>query len=351
MSINLKFIIIELLFLIIEINCQSKLSSHNILDQFSYYSKNSKLKNIFNNTFIDFLNYKLYDINKSDIIHKNNSYQNFQLKWIIQNNNNISLKCVNETCLDIDLAEHSVISFDFDKLLSTNGAILLYIIILYGLFNLKRGYIYINLSFIIYGSFSFLLFMREICQLLVIKGSLKTLSDNSKALVYFVFYSTWIISILYGFVCHFSNYLKYISFGFIEGNLFSKMIFYFLIFSKIINKNLFLDYFIISLLFTIIFMAILGYLKNKNEIFNIINIAIIGGYGIIFGINIIVGGLPFIPYLILSSNYEEKSLYQNLIDNSQKWFYSILFISLIICGIYFNFSSFKKLRNKKIKTK
>ena len=109
------------------------------------------------------------------------------------------------------------------------------------------------------------------------------------------------------------------------------------------------------IIFTIFFMIILGLFNRKYAHFNIINLALIGGFGIIFAINIIIGGLPFIPYLILLSKYkkdqkvQEALLYDNLIDNSKNYFYFyiILFLILIICGIYFNFDSFHKLINKK----
>lgn len=347
MEFFLKIILIELLFQIQSINCQNLTNSYNILYQYTYYNGNYE----FNNSFFDFINYKVYEINKNNIIRKNRDNLNFHLKWQINDKNKLLIKCVNETCLDIELSYHKVISFDFDRLLSTDGGILAYIFIIYGLFSLKRGYIYFNLSFIFYGSFSFLFFIREICQILQIEGNLNTLHANSKSVVCLVFYSTWIISILYGFVCLFSNYLKYISLGFIEGTIFSKIIFYFLIFLKIINNNLILPYLLILSICSIICIFILCYLKNKYHKFNIINIALIGGFVIIFGINIINGGLPFIPYLILSSKYQEKSLYNNLIDNNKIGYYTFLFLILIVCGLYWNNSSYNKLKNKKIKSK
>ena len=42
--------------------------------------------------------------------------------------------------------------------------------------------------------------------------------------------------------------------------------------------------------------------QNKNDIINISNIVLISSYGIIFGINILFGGLPFIPYYILGDD-------------------------------------------------
>ena len=349
MSFYLKVILLELLLKIISINSQSNFNSHNIIDQYIYY-KDKK----FNNTFIDFMNYKIYNIDKNNIIHKRPSNNNFYLKWKIEEingTNKISIECANEICLNIDLSEHKVISFDFDKLLSIYGSIFAYILIIYGFFSLKRGFIYMKLSFIFYGSFAFVLFVRELCQLLEIIGCLNTLHKNAETLVYIIFYSTLVISILYGFVCHFSNIIKFITLGFIEGLMISKIIFYLLVFFGIFNNNLILIYFLIIFLFCIGNMVLFGYLKNKFPKINIINISLVGGFGIVFGINIINGGLPFLPYLILSSEYKENFLYESLLNNNILGYYASLLFILIICGFFWNKASYDKLKSRKLKSK
>ena len=193
-----------------------------------------------------------------------------------------------------------MISFDFDRLLSTNwvGGVYAYILILYGFFSIKRGFKYINLSFIIYGTFGFILFINEIIQLFELIGCLSSEFKQSEILVKLIFYSTFIISLIYGFMCHFSKYLKYVTFGFIEGVMTTKIIFYIFLNLKIIKNSGLLYYFLFELFFLGIFITILSYLKNKYPKFSIANISIISAFGIIFGINIINGGLPFVPYLI-----------------------------------------------------
>ena len=339
------FILLLLFFRVITIKCQKEFYSHNILEQYSYYNKEKQ----FNNSFIDFMNYKIYYINKNDIIHKNQDNNNFNLKWKLEEKNKISIECINETCIDIELSEHKVISFDFERLLTTNGAVFSYILILYGLFSLKRGYIYINLSFIFYGGFSFVLFVREFCQLLKITGNLNDLHKGSKIVSYLVFYSTLIISVLFGFVCHFSNNLKYISLGFIQGIFFSKIIFYLFVTLKIINNNLLLHYFLLIFFSAVINMILFGFLKNKYPKITIIIISSIAGFAIIFGVFQINGGVPFIPYLILSSKYKEKSLFDKLLNNNLIGYYIFLLLILVFCGFYWNNSSFNKLKNKKNK--
>ena len=339
------FELLLIFFLVIgikRIKSQSEFYSHNILEQYSCYNKDKK----FNNSFIDFMNYKVYYINKNNIIHKNQENNDFNLRWSLEEKKKISIECINETCIEIELSEHKVISFDFEKLLSTDGGIIAYILILYGLFSLKRGFIYINLSFIFYGSFSFILFIREICQFLKITGNLSDLYKGSEILSHFVFYSTLIISILYGFVCHFSNILKYISLGFVEGIIFSKIIFYLVVSLKILNNNLLLHYFLLLLFCSTVNMVVFGFLKNKYPKITILIISNIAGFGIIFGVYLINGSLPFIPYLILSSKYKEKSLYDKLLDNNLIGYYMFLLLILVFCGVFWNNSSFNKLKNK-----
>ena len=346
MSFYLKFLLIALSFQVNRMINNKELISHKILEQFSHYNE----EKIFNNSFIDFINYKIYHIDKDNIIHKNRKNNNFQLTWKL-NGKEVNISCINESCSDFGLSQHKVISFDFDRLLSNNGGIFAYIMIVYGFFSLKRGYIYINLSFIFYGSFSFLLFIREICQLFEITGNLGTLHKCSETIVYLVFYSTLIISILYGFVCHFSKNLKFISLGFIEGIFISKILFYLLVTLKIIINNLLLHYLMLLLFCSFAIMVVFVYLQNKYSKFSIINISLIGGFGIIFGTNIINGGLPFIPYLILLSKYKENELFKKILDKNIAGFYISFLLILLFCGIFWNNSSYNKLKSKKEKSK
>ena len=93
-------------------------------------------------------------------------------------------------------------------------------------------------------------------------------------------------------------------------------------------------------------MVVFGFLKNKYPKITILIISNIAGFGIIFGVYLINGGLPFIPYLILSSKYKEKSLYDKLLDNNLIGYYMLLLLILVFCGVFWNSSSFNKLKNK-----
>jgi len=321
------------------------LNNHNILEQFTFYDNSTKI----NNSFIDFTNYKVYHIDKSNIMHKNKNNTNFLLNWKITEQNDFSIQCVKENCVDINLSEHKVVSFDFDRLLSTNwgGGVFAYILILYGFFSFKRGFKFINLSFIIYGAFGFVLFIREIIQLLELIGCLNSEFKNSEILIKIIFYSTFIISTIYGFICHFSQYLKYATLGFIEGVMICKIIFYIFLKLKIINSNALLYYFIMELFFLGIAIPLLSYINNKYPNFSITNISIVSAIGIIFGINIINNGFPFIPYLILILKYEETDLYEAILGKNIFLYYALLFSIFVFCGLYWNTSYYNLLKNKK----
>ena len=338
-----RFLLISIFFGNIPMLIFQTLNSHNILEQFTYYDTKE-----INNSFVDFINYKIYQIDRSNIIHKNQNNRSFILKWEITEQNNFSIQCFEENCMDINLSEQKVISFDFERLLSTSwgGGAYSYILILYGFFSIKRGYKFINLSFIIYGTFGFVLFIKEIIQLLELIGCLNSEFKKSEILVSIVFYSTFIISIIYGFICHFSKYLKYATLGFIDGIMINKTIFYIFLYLKIIKNNALLYYFLMELFFSGIFIALLLYLKNNFPNVNIINISIISAIGIIFGINIINGGLPFIPYLILILKYEETHLYEAILGKNKIMYYAILFIIFLFCGIVWNKSYYNLLENK-----
>ena len=64
-------------------------------------------------------------------------------------------------------------------------------------------------------------------------------------------------------------------------------------------------------------------------------------YGIMFGMNILIGGIPFLPYFILSvdsfDGYQpEENLYTKLRDGNKIWFYAGAFVIAVIGGFYLN---------------
>jgi len=321
--------------------------SHTILFQEDYYGTND----IIHNLFIDFTEFRLYSITKDRIYRNTDYYPNFQLIW---KDKKISLKCSSKNdatlkCADIDLRDHKFITFDFDRLISKLGGIFSYLLILYGFFSLRRGYVYFNLTVIFYGSFGFILFVREFFQLLELNDHLNSEDEISENILYTVFSFTLIICILYGYVCHLSKYLKYITFGFIDGLIISKVFYYFLI--KAINDNFFWIYFLIELFTCLIMMGLFIFLQNKYTIVNIMNIVFISSYGVVYGLNILVGGLPFLPFFILvkQDSIEKNFLYHKLVEENLVLLYAPIYVVLVVYGTYKNYINYKIATNKKLK--
>ena len=93
------------------------------------------------------------------------------------------------------------------------------------------------------------------------------------------------------------------------------------------------------------------FIQNKYPRISILYITIIAGYGMIYGINILFCGLPFLPYFILARKHiEEKYLFDKLVDNNDVYIYAFLFILFVGFGIYSNDINYRIAMNKKIKS-
>lgn len=321
---------------------------HTILEQEKLYRKSHYISN----SFIDFTKYRIYKIDKDRIYHSDGEMK-FKLNW--DNGDELTIGCITEKqykCSKIDLKEHTFISFDYDRLIGFLGGIFSYLLILFGIFCLTSGYIYFNLSIIFYGSFGFILLSREICELMELYGHLNIEDDQSKDFLWAVFCLSLFVCILYGLVCYHSKYLKYITFGFINGLFISKIAFFFTII--FVEKELKLIYIILESIITFITMIFFIFIQNKSPIFSIFSLINIASYGIVFGFNILFGGIPFIPYLILIKEFmneiNESSLFKDLIDVKLLLFYVVSFLLMLCFGIYRNNENYKAITSK-IKSK
>ena len=326
----------------------------SILEHQSFYSDGNNFKNVF----IDFNEFTVYQINKNKyLIDKENTSTHFTWNWRVKNDEpEIFVICEEPNCKysKIDLKNQNYIKFDFDYLFFNDGAIIAYIFILYGIFNLKRGYIFYNCSAFFFAIMTFILSIREISELLKIKNYLRTDDDKSIKFSNTIFIMTPIISILYGFVCHYSSILKYITFGILDGLILSKIFFYFIlmnIINLINDAKFYTSYVINEVIFIIAFVILLLILKSKYDNFTIINFNVFGGYGIILGINMLIGGLPFIPYFIVVKEYGDKDTLSKLAQRNNIIIYSLLYLFLIGFGFYLNKFRNISLRMKLIKNK
>jgi len=114
-----------------------------------------------------------------------------------------------------------------------------------------------------------------------------------------------------------------------------------------LENEIVLKYFITELVFCLALIVCWFFLKNKYEIFTMINLSLMASYGIIYGLNVLFGGLPFMPFLILSKENEKneniderEKLFQRLITHNKLLVYSIFYVVFALAGSYFNTISF-----------
>lgn len=86
---------------------------------------------------------------------------------------------------------------------------------------------------------------------------------TSERILITVFSFTLAICILYGAASHISKYLKYITFGFINGLIFSKIFYFFLI--RVINSYFLLSYFLLELFSYLIMMVLSIFIQKKSK--------------------------------------------------------------------------------------
>ena len=215
-----------------------------------------------------------------------------------------------------------------------------------------KGYIYYYLITSFYSGFSFLLFTREFCELLELIGKLNSDDDNSKKMLIAVYVISLLICFMYGYASFLSKYLRYISFGFIDGLLFSKILFYYIV--RGLETYITLKYFLAELICCIAFITFWIIFQNKYPRITMVNISIMASYGFLYGFNLLIGGLPFLPFLILSKSYKKEdsneTLFDRLIDKNFSIHYGVVFIALVLIGTYFNIKNYE-VHMKKAKKK
>lgn len=327
---------------------------HTVLNQQYYYDN---LNSFFNNSFIDFNNFTIYKIDKEKIEHDEENELNFNWAWKRVENDKIEITVYylrkGYERIQFSLDEHTYVKFFFDYQIVTNGGILAYILILFGFFTLARGYIYYNCSIVFYCMIGFNFLILEFCELLEIKSYLKP-EDFQIAVYYIFFFFTPIIGIFYGMASYYYDIMQSVAFGFLVGSVINKIIFYLILIPLLNNDiNLFNVYTISEIIFVITFILLFFFFKKSHTNFNIICLNLIGANGIIIGINILVGGLPFIPYLILLREYKEEKMFSLLLSESLYIYYLIFYFVLVACGFYSNkykYSLLKSIRMKRIKS-
>ena len=373
-----KYLLFFVIFL--KIKCDQTIKTDNlseyllvkqtIMEHASYYNEsiNNTAANI-TTTFIDFYAYRYYFM---DMYRINPNTSALMFEFFLDNKFTyrkdevknlkeayISIKCTTDPkyyqrCNKIYLNEHKYISFDFDFLITKSGGVISFLLILVGLFCLRNGYVYFNITTAFYSGFSFFLFWREYCELNEMNHYLNTLDEKSKEFFLAVYILSLITSVFYGYICIKTKYLKYISFGFIDGLIFAKVLYYLILIGLKKNHKVFLGYLLIEILSCLCFIIFFILFRNKNFMVSIANISILSSYGILYGLHVLIGGMPFLPFFVLSKTefhpYKlEKDLYEKLRSGNGIAIYSPIFAVIAIIGFYFNYSSYKLFIEKKKK--
>ena len=330
-----------------------------------YHPKNYTYANI-TKCFIDFYYYRFYYI-EMDKINPNREIQNnitfvfyFNITTKKNKNNNltepdealISIKCSpGFTCYDIYLDEHDYVSFDFDRMITSTGGVISFLLISFGFFCIYKGYIYFNITSAFYSGYSIFLLFREMCQLMEINHSLSNVHDTSKDISLTVYIFSILTGLVYGYISIKIKYLRYISFGFIEGLIFAKALYYLLLYALKEQHSVFLGYFLIEMLSCLCVIIVFALFRNKYYIMTIVNVSLLSSYGIVYGFHILVGGIPFLPFLILSKTrhgeYLDEALYDVLEQGDKIPYYFVAFCLLAMIGFYLNYTGYKLFIEKK----
>ena len=341
--------------------------AQTIMEQASYY-KNPENGSSFNITrsFIDFYSFRFYYIDMKKI-NPNIKEADVTFEFYFDTENSsksdidsnmdalISIQCSPKfRCNKFYIEEHQYVSFDFDLYISRTGGVISFLLILVGIFCLLNGYIYFNITTAFFSGYSIFLLWREICELMELNHDLDTLHDTSKAISLTVYIFSIITSIVYGYISIKTKVLKYISFGFIVGLIIAKVFYYGILVIFDPQESVFLGYFLIEIISCIGFIIFFILIRNKNLKISIGTVSFIASYGILFGFHILIGGIPFIPFFILSktpfNNYIlEDDLFTTLKDGNKMLYYVIAFVPIVILGVYLNYSRYKLFIEKKKK--
>jgi hypothetical protein len=111
-------------------------------------------------------------------------------------------------------------------------------------------------------------------------------------------------------------------------------------------KDLHTTYFLIELITVLIMIVFLIIVQNKSPIISITYIVLMATYGMIYGCNLLFGGVRFLPFLILAKDHESE---KTLTQVSEYWFhfvYLIAFILIVSIGIWKNKENYNIVMNR-----
>ena len=330
--------------------------SQSILQQALYYQVDNTS---INNTFVDFNYFKFYKLDMEKIKHTSN--KNILFEWFFTDKKLLNIKCKDKEkerikCNDIILEEHIEYTFYFDYLIAKVGGIISFILILFGIFFLFRGYIYYNLTMFFYCALCNFLFWREYMEFMVVIKKLNTDVEKSEIFCIICFGISIVSSIAYGYANFLFKYLRYFSLGIVEGLILGKFLFYYIIQYSSLGDKIELKLFITEISCAFVFMVTWFLFRDKYPNITMVRISLIASYGIIYGLNVLFGGYPFIPFLILAKKFQadEKSeefnkdndLFYKLVKDNNIYVYLGFYVFFSFIGCYFNITNTKVFLEK-----
>ena len=325
--------------------------SQTILQQAIYYEEyNSTIID----TFVDFNSLKFYKINMETIHHKGGDMMIFE--FFFNEDDLLNIQCKTDEspgiiCNKIYLEEHNSYSFFFDYKIAEYGGIISFILILFGFLFLLQGYIYYNLTIVFYSSFCIFLFWREFFECMEILQILNTENEKSQTFCFTCFVISIFSSIAYGYVNLLFKFLRYFSLGIIEGIILGKFLFFFILLLLKDEEEIELKLFITEISCAFVFMVSWILLKDKYPKVTMVRLSLIASFGITFGLNVLFGGYPYMPFLILAKKYQDEddesnTLFKRLSGRNNLRIYLGLYALFSIVGCYFNINNTKTFMEK-----
>ena len=324
--------------------------SQTILQQAIYYEEyNSTIID----TFVDFNSLKFYKINMETIHHKGGD---MIFEFFFNEDDLLNIQCKTDEspgiiCNKIYLEEHNSYSFFFDYKIAEYGGIISFILILFGILFLVQGYIYYNLTIVFYSSFCIFLFWREFFEFMEILQILNTENEKSQTFCFTCFVISIFSSIAYGYVNFLFKFLRYFSLGIIEGIIFGKFLFFFILLLLKDEEEIELKLFITEISCAFVFMVSWILLKDKYPKVTMVRLSLIASFGITFGLNVLFGGYPYMPFLILAKKYQDEddesnTLFKRLSKRHNLHIYLGIYVFFSFVGCYFNINNTKTFMEK-----
>ena len=120
-----------------------------------------------------------------------------------------------------------------------------------------------------------------------------------------------------------------------------------------------LKLFITEISCAFVFMVSWILLKDKYPKVTMVRLSLIASFGITFGLNVLFGGYPYMPFLILAKKYQDEkkievqdeenesnTLFKRLSERNNLHIYLGIYVFFSFVGCYFNINNTKTFMEK-----